>query len=200
MKSLAELLRATDPLGYEPLRTDQQRHLSRQAVLNAPRGPGRSRSSLISITAAIALTVIGGALGSRYWPGAAVEAVAAVRFEVRLAEEQPTPGLREVVTSDGRKIYLHQETIVENNDIDRAQVTRGDTDATFSVRVTLKADGAAKMLRASQGRTGRLLAILIDGEVVSAPVIRSPISGSAVISGSYTRAEAERIVAGIVGR
>jgi preprotein translocase subunit SecD len=62
------------------------------------------------------------------------------------------------------------------------------------------ADGAAKMLRASQSHIGRPLAILIDGEVVMAPVVRSPIRTSAVITGSFTRAEAERIVAGIPGR
>jgi len=44
------------------------------------------------------------------------------------------------------------------------------------------------------------IAILIDGDVVSAPTLRDPISTSAVIDGHYTREEAERIVAGIRGR
>jgi hypothetical protein len=38
---------------------------------------------------------------------------------------------------------------------------------------------------------------LIDGEVVTAPVLTGSISASALISGDYTRAEADRIVRGI---
>jgi hypothetical protein len=33
-----------------------------------------------------------------------------------------------------------------------------------------------------------------------APVVRAPITSSAVITGDFSRAEAERIVAGIIGR
>ena len=76
----------------------------------------------------------------------------------------------------------------------------GAAASTFSVTVTFNADGAAKMFRATQSHIGRPLAMLVDGEVVIAPVVRSPITTSAIISGNYTRAEAERIVAGILGR
>ena len=55
-------------------------------------------------------------------------------------------------------------------------------------------------LIATGGHVGRPLAVLIDGEVVMAPVLRSPITTSAVTSGDFTQPEAERIVAGIVGR
>jgi preprotein translocase subunit SecD len=79
-------------------------------------------------------------------------------------------------------------------------VIPGDAASTFSVTVTSNADAAAKMLRATQSHMGRPLAILIDGEVMIAPVVRSPITMSAIISGSFTRAEAERIAAGILGR
>jgi preprotein translocase subunit SecD len=41
------------------------------------------------------------------------------------------------------------------------------------------------------------MAVLVDGRVVMAPVVRSPISGSAVITGNFTRADAERIAEGI---
>jgi preprotein translocase subunit SecD len=39
--------------------------------------------------------------------------------------------------------------------------------------------------------------ILIDGEVVAAPVVRSAVGDSAVISGDFSRSEAERIAEGI---
>ena len=57
---------------------------------------------------------------------------------------------------------------------------------------------AAERVRQTTARhVGELIAILIDGEVVTAPRLRSPISTVAVISGDYTRAEAERIADGM---
>jgi hypothetical protein len=202
MKTLPDLLRDADPLGYEPRRSAQERRTSRQRILDSASVVEELPRRRIVIVAVAALTLIGIAAGSRYWSHVAVDVVAAaVRFEMRLAEENPANGLREMVISGtDRTIYLHQETVVTNSDIAQAQVTRGDTASTFSVTVTFNADGAAKMLRASQSHIGRPLAILVDGEVVTAPVLRSRITTLAIISGNYTRAEAERIAAGILGR
>jgi preprotein translocase subunit SecD len=41
------------------------------------------------------------------------------------------------------------------------------------------------------------VAILIDGQVVMAPVVRASLGASATITGNFTRAQAERIVNGI---
>jgi hypothetical protein len=202
MKTLPELLRDADPLRYEPPRSAQKRRVTRQRVPDSPRVIGELPRPRVLIVAAVAVTLLGIAAGSRHWSQVGVDVVAAVRFEVRLAEENPASGLREAVVSGaaGRRIYLHQETVVTNSDIARAQVIPGDAASTFSVTVTFDADGAAKMLRATQSHMGRPLAILVDGEVMIAPVVRSPITTSAIISGSFTRAEAERVAAGILGR
>ena len=201
MKTLPDLLRDADPLGYEPRRSAQERRTSRQAILDSPYVAEELPRRRIVIVAVVALTLIGIAAGSRYWSRVAVDVVAAaVRFEMRLAEENPADGLRETVIPGDRTIYLHQETVVTNSDIAQARVTQGDAASTFSVTVTFNADGAAKMLRASQSHIGRPLAILVDGEVVTAPVLRSRITTLAIISGNYTRAEAEKIAAGILGR
>ena len=202
MKTLPELLRDADPLGDELPRNAQERRPSRQRVLDSPRVIEELPRPRVLIVAVVALTLLGIAAASRYWSGVGVDVVAAVRFEVRLAEENPGNGLREAVISgaSGRRIYVHQETVVTNSDIAQAEVIPGDAASTFSVTVTFNADGAAKMLRATQSHMGRPLAILVDGEVMIAPVVRSPITTSAIVSGSFTRAEAERIAAGILGR
>jgi len=70
----------------------------------------------------------------------------------------------------------------------------------FNVSVVFNAAGAQKISRATEGHVGGPLAILVDGDVVIAPVVRAPITTSAIISGNYTKAEAERIVVGILGR
>jgi len=200
MKTVPELLREADPLVYEPRRSPQHRRANRQEILAVPsvnEELGRRRF----VTAAVAaLAVVGIAAGSRYWSRLAVDVVAAVRFEVHLAEENPANGLREAVVAGARRrIYLHQETVVTNSDIAQAQVIQGEA-STFNISITFTADGAARMLRASQAHIGRPMAILLDGEVVMAPVVRTAVTTSATISGNYTRATAEKIVDGIIGR
>ncbi len=200
MTTLPELLRESDPTSYEAPRTAEERRRHRERVVHSPQVVEELPRRRIVGAAVVGLALIGVAGGSRYWSRLAVEVVAAVRFEVRLAEENPAPGLREAVVSGSeRKIYLHQETIVTNSDIAQARVVQSDA-STFAVAVTFNTDGAAKMLRASRDHIGRPVAILVDGEVVLAPVVRGPISTSAIISGSYTGAEAERIAAGLIGR
>jgi hypothetical protein len=201
MKTLVEILRDADPLAYEPRRTVHERHMNRQAVLDAPYvGHDVPRRPFARATIA-ALVIVGAALSGFYWLRTAVDVIAAVRFEIRLAEENPAPGLREaVVVGTSRKIYVHSEAVVANRDIAQAQVVEGNGASMFGVSVTLNTEGGARIRRATQNHVGRPLAIIVDGEVVAAPVVRSPISTSALLSGNFTRAEAERIVGGILGR
>ena len=53
------------------------------------------------------------------------------------------------------------------------------------------------MRAATANHIGKHVAILLDGQVVMAPVIRSPIGAAAEITGNYTKSQAERIVRGI---
>ena len=196
MRNVSDLLREADPLGYEPLPTTEEWRRARQRILGAPPAPAQRPRRRIVVAGVLALALTGTVVA--YWSRAAVDVAAAVRFEARLAEQIPGPGLREV--SLPGSIYLHQETIVSNSDIARAEVVQGTGVSRFNISVTFTAEGAAKMLKATQGHLGRPVAILLDGDVVMAPVVKSPISGSAMITGNYTRTEAERIVNGIVGR
>jgi preprotein translocase subunit SecD len=201
MKNLPDLLRDADPLAHEARRSARERRMNRQEVLDSPRGIVEFPRRRVLMTAIAATVVVGIVSGSRYWSRFVVDVVAAVRFEVHLAEENPAEGLREIAaTGTGRRIYLHPETVVTNSDIARAQVVQGDSASAFSVSVTFNAGGAAKVSRATANHIGRPLAILLDGEVVMAPVLRSPITTTAIISGQFTRVEAERIVTGIIGR
>jgi hypothetical protein len=198
MKTLSELLREVDPLLYETHRSAEERRTIRQRVLNSPRvkEPPPRRLALTVLTLALmGVATVG------YWSSFAVDVIAAVRFEARLAEETPASGLQAVVMGDaGRTIYLHPHPIVTNGDIARAEVRPGDGASPFAVEVTFNAGGAAKISQATHSHIGKPLAILIDGKLVAAPVLRSPIATSAVINGNFTKAEADRIVAGMIGR
>jgi preprotein translocase subunit SecD len=125
-------------------------------------------------------------------------AQAAVRFEVRLAEDQAAAGLDAArVPKSNRVIYLHRDAIVTNADIASSRVVPGATPSEFWIDVRLNDAGAQKMREATTNHIGRPVAILIDGDVVAVPTVKSPISAAAMISGDFTRADADRIVNGM---
>jgi hypothetical protein len=203
MKTVRDILRDADPLRHEPHRLDGDRDRLRQAVVAAAPDvttPSSARfRTPIALLAAVALIVVGiVAVGSQFWSHGGATLQAAVRFEVRLAEDHPAAGLREArIAGSDRVVYLHQEIIVSNDDIAESSVVQGDRPSRFGVNTQFTAAGAQKMRQATADHVGRPVAILIDGDVVAAPVLRAPISTAAVISGDFTKAEADRIVNGI---
>jgi SecD-like export protein len=204
MKTISELLRDADPLRHEPHRLEGERDRLLRAVVAAASDVAapspawfRAPIVLLAIVTLAVLAIV--AVGSQIWPqGGATLQAAAVRFEVRLAEDHQTAALREARVSDSdRVVYLHEEVIVTNGDIAESRVVNGNDSSHFGVGVEFNEAGAQKMRQATASHVGRPMAILIDGVVVMAPVLRARISTSAVISGDLTQAEAERIVNGI---
>ena len=189
-----------DPLRHEAPRFDGEREELRLRILQTTPVDRSTRPvrAHFMVVATLAMAVIGVvALGYQVWVHGTTSLLAAVRFEVRLAEDQPIPGLTVAQVADsGRLIYLHPEIVVSNDDIAQSWVLQ-DGAGRFGVAVALLPSGAERMRQATTSHQGRPVAILIDGSVVTAPVVRSPIGDSAVISGDYTRAEADRIAEGI---
>ncbi len=126
---------------------------------------------------------------------------ATTRLEVHLAEKEPAVGLSEATMSgSGQRIYLHREVVVTNADVIRARVVPGNGGSGFNVAIVFSSDGAAKMAKATQAHVDRPLAILINGQVVAAPILRSQISDNAVITGDFTSNEAAAIASGLNSR
>ena len=207
MKTVNDLLRHADPLEDDSRRLDDARDQIRRTVVAAasvapaphtgvhvPR-----RRVILGAAGALAASLLVAGLVAGFGDGGALQA--AVRFEVRLAEAQPAPGLivARVALDSERLVYLHPDAIVTNDDIAQSWVLEDEPDR-FGVSVHLLEAGAQRMRQATANHVGRPVAILIDGKVVTAPTLRSAISDSAVISGNYTRVEAERIVDGIAMR
>jgi TonB family protein len=120
----------------------------------------------------------------------------ATTLEVRLAELQPGPGLREaVLDGSNRRIYMRPDAIVGTADVASASVV--EAGGRYSVNVTFVATASDRLAEATKIHIGRPLAIVLDGRVIAAPTLRSTIRGAAVISGDFTRSQAERIAAGL---
>jgi hypothetical protein len=203
MKTIRELLRDADPLGYEA--APGQRDFHRQAVLAAASddrvpAPVERRSWIVVFAIVILVVIAAFFVGARVWSlfVSDLRVQAAVRFEVKLAEDRPGPGLHQVKVADShRMVYLHDEIIVTNSDIAGARVVQDGAPSQYRVDVEFNASGAEKMRAATENHIGKHLAILLDGHVVATPVLRTPIGASARITANFTRSQAERIANGI---
>jgi preprotein translocase subunit SecD len=201
MRTVKELLQEADPL--ENMTNEREdleaRDRIRRTVL-AARAQAGPRATTRWLSAAIAVTIVVMAVGVwRFSTRESAGLQAAVRFEVRLAETQPGSGLREArIAGSNDVVYLHADPVVTNEDISESRViARDDRPDRFSVVVSFTAAGGEKMRRATTEHMGKPMAIIVDGEVVAAPTVRSAISSEAMLTGNYTKAEAERIANGM---
>ena len=117
------------------------------------------------------------------------------RVEFRWAEAAPGKGLAQVrVPKTGERLYLHREVVITNEDIIEAQPLEDpDTKGGYKVSLVFTKQAAERMAKAAQQRTGRRLAVLLDGKVISAPFVSGSIYDKAAITGQITKDEAERI-------
>ena len=205
MNQLKDLLATGDPCARESLPEDAIRARLRAAVLSASRGrvhsPGRRSVMRVAMAAAATVALAGAVSATRLWRAVDAPAYAAVRFEVKLAEDVPAPGLREApVGTQPKVVYLHEETVVSNADIVACGVVPGVNAGHYDVEIRLSADGAARLREATRQHVGRPVAIVIDGLVAMAPIVRSEVGELGRITGNYSRSEADRLVRGMTPR
>ena len=202
MKTVSDLICKSDPLSHEPIWSPRERQSVRQNVLRGaadvmPSIPFFRQPLMIAMMTFCLVLIAGAAIVPRLRLSP-VLAQASVRFEIRLAEEFPGPGLEPSIGAGG-VIYLHRDAIVSNVDIQAARVIPGSPSG-FGVEVTFTTSGAERILRATRAHVGKPMVFLIDGKVVASPTLKSAVSSSAVISGDFAHVDAERIANGMIGR
>ena len=129
------------------------------------------------------------------------------KIEFRIAESQPSEGLVEAaIKGSDEKIYLYKSAVLTNDDIAYA-VASGNTGGNpkADIEIGFTEAGSRKMSEATKANTGRIdalarLAVIVDGEVISASTIRDVISGKTLIAGAFSAEEARRIARDIAPR
>jgi preprotein translocase subunit SecD len=87
----------------------------------------------------------------------------------------------------GRPYLIEKRVVVSGGDLVDAQPAFDQRTNEPVVTMRFNASGARRWAQATTENVGRLFAIVLDNEVISAPVIREPIiGGSSQISGSFT--------------
>jgi beta-lactamase regulating signal transducer with metallopeptidase domain/biopolymer transport protein ExbD len=126
------------------------------------------------------------------------------KIEFRLAEHRAGEGLQnfalELPNGTQTLVYLQPEPALTSDDVAKAAVVPstatkpdGSPADNYSVEIAFTEDGAKKMAKVTEQNIGKLLAIVLDGKVISAATIRSAISQKAQISGNFTQQQAEQI-------
>lgn len=119
---------------------------------------------------------------------------------IELARVVPTAtgSTTELVDQDGLPLHVEDPFLTVNR-LDRAVVERQQTTWGLLIRLTEK-DGEV-FSRWTAEHTGERVAMIVDAEVVSAPVIQTPIEGrEVVIAAQYTKEEAQALLHEITGR
>ncbi len=89
------------------------------------------------------------------------------------------------------EFILKRKIAVSGERLEQANATFDSQSASYVVSIDFDGLGARQFARLTKDNVGKRLAIVLDGQVLSAPVINEPIPGGvAQISGSFTAAEA----------
>jgi preprotein translocase subunit SecD len=109
--------------------------------------------------------------------------------------EHPGPGVQVLPGKEGgrrQSFLVERRTLMTGDVLTDARVSPGSVTEGMAVGFTFDARGAKQFGQITTANVGRNLAIVLDGVVESAPVVREPITGGqGQITGRFTFAEAQ---------
>ncbi len=139
-----------------------------------------------------ALAVAAGALSP---PGAYAAAPACQTVEIRGVAAD---GDRIVTDPDGQSVHLAAQPIAVTADLTHAYVNL--TEGKVALNVTLSPAAAHRMRDYTAAHVGRGIAYIVDDHAVQVMRVRDPVLASGILIGGISKAEADRVAAGINAR
>lgn len=111
-------------------------------------------------------------------------------IEFRLAQTEPGPGLKPI-EKDGQTYYLQPKVIISTADIASAEQGFDPLWGQPTVSLVLNDAGRDRLAAFTETHIGKILAITVDGELLTAPVIQTAIpDGRLQITGVQSLTEA----------
>ena len=117
--------------------------------------------------------------------------------EIRAAASSAVSGWQQMSSPNGESIWVAPEVRLTSADIARAEA-RHDADAGPSVAMLLTDEGARKMSELSAAQANKPIALLLDGKVIWAPVVKGSIGKEVRLTGGnggLTKAQIDRLIA-----
>jgi protein-export membrane protein SecD len=113
------------------------------------------------------------------------------QLNFRLVSENDEFGTDKLISENGEKLNVSKRIIMSGENLIDAQPNINNQNNEPTVSFTLDRVGAQKFGRTTTDNVGKRLAIVLDGEIVSAPSINEAItSGNGMISGNFSFQEA----------
>ena len=104
------------------------------------------------------------------------------QVEIRRAEVAPAADLTATTSRSGLTVYVYESVEFTDADFTDAALAQ-DNLGRPAVTLTLTDVAAARLGTMSRAHLDRPVAMMVNGECVAAPVIRSPLSRSVMITG-----------------
>jgi preprotein translocase subunit SecD len=120
-------------------------------------------------------------------------------LQFRLVEEKEGPDTVAMkVMGKDETLNVNKQVLLNALDVESAKATRERHSGSPGLSLNFTRDGAKKFAEVTAKNVNRKLAIIVDGQLLSAPVIRSRVEGGkAVITGSFTMKEAQELASAI---
>jgi protein-export membrane protein SecD len=113
------------------------------------------------------------------------------KLNFRLVSKNNEFGAEKLISENGEELNVSKRIIMSGENLIDAQPNINNQNNEPTVSFTLDRLGAQKFGRATTDNVGKRLAIVLDGEIVSAPSINEAItSGNGMISGNFSFQEA----------
>ena len=134
--------------------------------------------------------------------GALPQSTKPLPFQLQLVLDQPGDNT-ELITNNangaaGETLHVQKTPLLDYTAVSSATVTRNASSGAPEIGVEFSEEGRELFAAITKENLNKRLAIVLDGHVYSAPVIRSEITGGkAQITGSFTEQEATELAAKI---
>ena len=102
--------------------------------------------------------------------------------EIRAASSSAVAGWRRVTAAGGDAMWVAPASSLTSADIAGVE-DEIEPNGRATVKVVFTAEGARKMRQLSAAQTNQRIAVLLDGKVMWAPVVRAAIESEAMLTG-----------------
>ena len=122
-------------------------------------------------------------------------------FQIRLVREAPSGDTEPmtIVSKEKKEVLNVQKTVLLDESAVKSAGVRTDASGHPQIGITFRDEGGKRFEEITREKVGQRLAIIIDGRLYCAPIIRTEIAGGkAEISGNFSKAEANTLAAKII--
>ncbi len=119
-------------------------------------------------------------------------------FQLRLASSEPSDKAERMILVNKDKfnevLYVEKKILLDQSAVKSAKAVNDKTRKQASVLIVFTGAGRKQFAEVTRENTGRRLAIIINGQILTAPVIRAEVpGGKAEITGNFDYKEAREL-------